>query len=91
MLDMLKWFAGQQIRNVAALGGNICNASPISDLNPLLMAAQATLNVASVDGCRVLQMNSSFFTAYKQTAMKPNEILVSVEVPFTSEVSLSPY
>jgi xanthine dehydrogenase/oxidase len=35
MLAQLKWFAGTPIRNVAGIGGNICNASPISDLNPV--------------------------------------------------------
>ena len=29
------------------IGGNICNASPISDLNPVLMACGAKLNLAS--------------------------------------------
>lgn len=39
MLEQLAWFAGTQIRNAACLGGNICTASPISDLNPVLIAA----------------------------------------------------
>ena len=104
VLDMLRWFAGQQIRNVAVssavitfaaislplvqtLGGNLCNASPISDLNPLLMAAGAVANLASVDGQRSLPVDANFFTGYKQTAIRPNEVLVSVEIPFTAEVS----
>jgi hypothetical protein len=33
VLENARWFAGEQIRNVAAIGGNICTASPISDLN----------------------------------------------------------
>ena len=32
---MLHWFAGKQIRNAAAVGGNIMTGSPISDLNPV--------------------------------------------------------
>ena len=40
MLAQLKWFAGTPIRNVAAIGGNVANASPISDLNPVLMACK---------------------------------------------------
>ena len=40
ILDMLHWFAGKQIRNVAAVGGNIMTGSPISDLNPIFMAAR---------------------------------------------------
>ena len=39
VLYQLRWFAGNQIRNVACLGGNIATASPISDLNPIWVAA----------------------------------------------------
>lgn len=38
LLDNIKWFAGNQIRNVAAISGNIVTASPISDLNPVFVA-----------------------------------------------------
>lgn len=37
-----RWFAGNQIRNVSSLGGNIVTGSPISDLNPVWMASGAT-------------------------------------------------
>ena len=40
VLDQLKWFAGNQIRNVASFGGNIATASPISDLNPVLISVR---------------------------------------------------
>ncbi|XP_059170559.1 xanthine dehydrogenase-like [Physella acuta] len=43
IVEMLKWFAGHQIRSVACLAGNIMTASPISDLNPLLLACRAML------------------------------------------------
>lgn len=68
------------------MGGNVCNASPISDLNPLLMAARAVIELASVDGVRCVPVDSSFFTGYKRTVLKPNEIMVSVAIPFTSKV-----
>ena len=69
-----------------ALGGTICNASPTSDLNPLLMAARAVINLASVDGVRSVAVDASFFTGYKCTALRPNEVLVSVVIPFTTKV-----
>ncbi|KAK2567725.1 Xanthine dehydrogenase/oxidase [Acropora cervicornis] len=50
ILEILKWFAGHQIRNVGAIGGNIMTASPISDLNPILMVARCTLTLASSHG-----------------------------------------
>jgi xanthine dehydrogenase/oxidase len=39
IVDMLHWFAGKQIRNVASVGGNVMTGSPISDLNPIFTAA----------------------------------------------------
>ena len=47
IVEMLRWFAGKQIRNVAAVGGNIMTGSPISDLNPLFMAANCELELCS--------------------------------------------
>jgi xanthine dehydrogenase/oxidase len=37
IVEMLRWFAGKQIRNVAAVGGNIMTGSPISDLNQVFV------------------------------------------------------
>nr|KAG5686895.1 hypothetical protein BaRGS_012443 [Batillaria attramentaria] len=86
IIEMLQWFGGQQIRNVAALGGNIMTASPISDLNPLLMACGAQLQLASTDGkCREVTMDDKFLLGYRKTAVKPTEVLVSVLIPFTQE------
>jgi len=48
--EMLRWFAGKQIRNVAAIGGNIMTGSPISDLNPIFMAAGSTLEIGGDEG-----------------------------------------
>ena len=45
ILEQLKYFAGVQIRNAASVGGNIVTGSPISDLNPIYMAAGATFTV----------------------------------------------
>ncbi|GFO34572.1 xanthine dehydrogenase/oxidase-like [Plakobranchus ocellatus] len=84
VVEMLKWFASQQIRNVASISGNIITASPISDLNPLLVAAGATVQAMSKDrGCRTLTMDKDFFCGYRQTALAPDEILVSVDIPFS--------
>ncbi|XP_059473955.1 xanthine dehydrogenase [Neocloeon triangulifer] len=82
--DMLHWFAGKQIRNVAALGGNIMTGSPISDLNPIFLAAGCELEVASASkGRRRVRMDGSFFTGYRKNVVAPDEILLSVLVPFT--------
>ncbi|XP_048257190.1 xanthine dehydrogenase/oxidase-like [Haliotis rufescens] len=85
-VEMLRWFAGHQIRNVASIGGNIMTASPISDLIPLLMAAGATLTVGSKgEPQRTVRMDGDFFKGYRKIAVHPKEILLSVHLPFTSE------
>ncbi|KAK7505492.1 hypothetical protein BaRGS_00003237 [Batillaria attramentaria] len=85
-VEMLRWFAGHQIRNVAAIGGNIMTASPISDLNPLLLACGAVLDLVSTDGSRrSLKMDSTFFKGYRKTAVLPSEILVSILIPFSKK------
>jgi xanthine dehydrogenase/oxidase len=43
----LRWFASNQIRNVASLAGNLATASPISDMNPVLVALGATATLAA--------------------------------------------
>ncbi|KAK1171408.1 xanthine dehydrogenase/oxidase isoform X1 [Acipenser oxyrinchus oxyrinchus] len=85
VLEQLRWFAGQQIRNVAAIGGNIMTASPISDLNPVFMAAGCKLTLLSKGGKRVIKIDDKFFTGYRKTAIKPQEILLSVEIPYTRQ------
>ena len=62
IVSMLHWFAGKQVRNVAAVGGNIMTGSPISDLNPIFMAAGIKLNVSSLkNGSRLIPMDYNFF------------------------------
>ncbi|XP_066474776.1 xanthine dehydrogenase/oxidase [Tiliqua scincoides] len=85
VLEQLRWFAGPQIRNVAALGGNIMTASPISDLNPVLMASGSKLILVSNEGSRTIRMDETFFTGYRKTILKPQEILLSVEIPYSRQ------
>ncbi|XP_033323472.2 xanthine dehydrogenase rosy isoform X2 [Megalopta genalis] len=86
IISMLHWFAGKQIRNVAAVGGNIMTGSPISDLNPVFMAAGVQLNLSSLsNGNRVVPMDHSFFKGYRQNIASPDEILLQIRIPFTKE------
>uniref|UniRef100_A0A3B4ZW22 Xanthine dehydrogenase/oxidase n=1 Tax=Stegastes partitus TaxID=144197 RepID=A0A3B4ZW22_9TELE len=84
ILEQLRWFAGQQIRNVAAVGGNIMTASPISDLNPVFMAAGCRLTLMD-KGSRVVQMDDGFFTSYRRTILRPQEVLLSVHIPYSKK------
>lgn len=86
VVQMLNYFAGKQIRNVAAIGGNIMTGSPISDMNPILMALRVKLNLFSKSsGHRYVLMDETFFTGYRKNVVKSDEILVSIEIPFTTQ------
>lgn len=84
ILEQLKWFAGTQIRNVASVGGNICTASPISDLNPLWMAAGARFKISDCRGITRVCPAENFFLGYRKVDLASNEILLSIFLPWNS-------
>ena len=40
-----------------------------------------------LDTQRVLQIDEAFFNGYRKNIVNPNEVLVSIQIPFTTEVS----
>ncbi|KAK0132650.1 Aldehyde oxidase 2 [Merluccius polli] len=86
LLDQLRTLAGQQIRNVASLGGNIVSAHPNSNLNPVLAAGGCRLSVVSDGGRREVLLNQDFFTGFGKTVLKAGDIVVSVFIPETQAV-----
>jgi xanthine dehydrogenase/oxidase len=81
IVSMLNWFASNHIRNVATLGGNIVTASPISDMNPLLLACAAVFQVISAEGGIREVPASEFFLSYRRVNLKENEVLLSIFIP----------
>ncbi|KAE8449862.1 hypothetical protein EG329_007339 [Mollisiaceae sp. DMI_Dod_QoI] len=77
----LRYFAGRQIRNVASLAGNIATASPISDMNPVLMASGATLTAQSKAKGKMSLPMSTFFTAYRKTTLPPDAVITHIHIP----------
>ncbi|KMS94882.1 hypothetical protein BVRB_014400 isoform A [Beta vulgaris subsp. vulgaris] len=72
-----------QIRNVASVGGNICTASPISDLNPLWMAAGAKFQIIDSKGNIRPVLAEDFFLGYRKVDLSSDEILLSIHLPWT--------
>ena len=71
---------GVQIQNRGTLGGNVANASPAGDTLPVLLAADAVVVLRSAAGTRRVPM-TSFYTGYRQTAARPDELIVHFEIP----------
>jgi carbon-monoxide dehydrogenase medium subunit len=69
-----------QVRNLASIGGNICNAAPSADMAPPLVAMEAHAVIAGPRGERRVPL-SDFFTGVRQTVVGPDELLVEIFVP----------
>jgi xanthine dehydrogenase small subunit len=71
---------GVQIQNRGTLGGNVANGSPAGDTLPVLAVADASLVLASASGERRVPFNS-FYTGYRQSVLRADELIVAVEIP----------
>jgi xanthine dehydrogenase small subunit len=71
---------GVQIQNRGTIGGNIANGSPAGDALPVLAAADAVVVLRSLDGERRVPF-SKLYTGYRATVIRPDELIVAVEVP----------
>lgn len=68
----LKLIASTPIRNMATLGGNIVNASPIGDMSIFLLALDASLVLNLNDKRRTIKIKD-FFKGYKTLDKAPDE------------------
>ncbi len=73
-------FGSIAIRNVATIGGNLCNALPSADMAPMLIALSAKAKLVSIDGERIVPLQD-FFTGPGKTVLRADELLVEVQVP----------
>ena len=68
-----------QIRNRGTVGGNLGAASPAGDAHPVLLAADAEVEVESVRGVRVVPIGE-FYTGVKRNALEPDELIAGIWV-----------
>lgn len=66
-----------QIRNMATIGGNICNALPSADIPPALVALDAKAKIVGQRGERFLPLDK-FFVGIRKTTLKSDELLTEV-------------
>ncbi|HEY5879171.1 MAG TPA: FAD binding domain-containing protein [Nakamurella sp.] len=80
LAELFPQFASRLIRNGATLGGNLGTGSPIGDCPPALLALDASLVLASAGGERTVSL-SDYFTGYRQTVKRPDELIKTIRVP----------
>lgn len=81
--ELLRRYAGVQVRNAATIGGNIANGSPIGDGPPALIALGATLHLRRGDERRAMPLED-FFLDYRKQDRRPGEFVEAVTFPATA-------
>lgn len=83
--NYLKLMASEQIRNMATVGGNIANGSPIGDLAILLMALDSTLIIKSINGKKRETKLKTFFKGYKKVDLQAEDLIESIYFDIPNE------
>jgi xanthine dehydrogenase small subunit len=78
--ELMRRFAGTQVRMAATVGGNIANGSPIGDLPPALIALGATLGLQRGERPRTLPLEN-YFLDYGKQDRQPGEFVRVVRIP----------
>jgi CO/xanthine dehydrogenase FAD-binding subunit len=71
---------GVQIQNRGTIGGNVVNASPAGDTLPVLAAADAVVVLKRAGDTRRVPF-TAFYTGYRETVRRPDELVVALEIP----------
>jgi len=74
----LKLVSSEQIRNMASLGGNFVNASPIGDMTIFFLALNSDIVITTEDGKDRNLPLKDFYQAYKTFDLKDRELLKEI-------------
>jgi CO/xanthine dehydrogenase FAD-binding subunit len=81
---------GLQIQNAGTVAGNICNASPAADGIPALLALDAEVELAALDGVRRLPL-CEFVSGARTTLRRPDELVTAILIPRWRRVARSTF
>lgn len=70
---------GPQVRNIATLGGNVCNGAPSADIAGPLLVLNTTVELMGPDGLRQLPLEA-FYQGPGQVDLRPAEILTGFQI-----------
>ena len=82
LVEAARQIGGAQIQNRGTIGGNIANGSPAGDTLPVLAAANVDIVLRSADAVRRVPF-VDFFTGYRTSVRRPDELIVAIEIPRT--------
>jgi len=74
----------RQVRNLATIGGNLCNASPAAECAPALLVLEAKVRIFGEKGYRTVELKD-FFIGPGKTVLGYDEILTDIHIPEPTE------
>ncbi|UCE41529.1 MAG: xanthine dehydrogenase family protein subunit M [Candidatus Aminicenantes bacterium] len=77
LIQAAKALGNEQIRNVATIGGNLCNGSPAADMAPPLLVLEAKVQLQSTQDSRDLTLEK-FFRGSGETYLSRDELLTGI-------------
>lgn len=80
LADAAGAIGSKQIRNVATVGGNICNAAPSADTACPLLVLDAKVVIAGKAGKREVAIDD-FFLGLNKVALEPGELVTGFVMP----------
>ena len=78
--EAAKSMATPTIRNMATIGGNVCNGSPSADLALALLALDASVKLVGPKGERIVPIKD-FHIGVNRTVLDEDELLAEVVIP----------
>ncbi len=80
LTDAAQSLGGPQVRNVATIGGNICNGVTSADSGPGLFSLNAILIIQGKDGVKEVAI-PDFYLGPGRVDLKPGDVLTAIKIP----------
>ncbi|NBG89250.1 FAD binding domain-containing protein [Isachenkonia alkalipeptolytica] len=81
LADAAELVGSGQIRNVATMAGNLCNASPLADTATPALVLKAVMIVEGSNGEKEIPVNE-FFKGVRRTALEKTDVVKGVRIPY---------
>lgn len=74
----MKLVSSEQIRNMASIGGNLVNASPIGDMTIFFLALNSDITLIEQEGSERIIPLRSFYSGYKTYDLNDGELIKNI-------------
>ncbi|MFH1296700.1 MAG: xanthine dehydrogenase family protein subunit M [Bacteroidota bacterium] len=80
LVEATSKIGSDQVRNMGTIGGNLCTAASCCDTAPVLLAMNASVEIACAENVRIIPLRD-FFTFNKKTILEKGNLVTRIIVP----------